>query len=474
MILRYRIACGTWVLLLPFTATAVKTPDQFLVQERAHVVSVEMMDAHGKLVAQGSGIALGEDQVITTCDVAGKGKDARVRWSGRSFKAKLRDAQADRNLCRMIATGMRAPPLELGTAQKLRTRQVVYAFGLPHEKTGGMLMGNGPHETKNRRGGMCPMCDGNDGRKMQEGRGRTPVLSEGTVSALRPYEGSRYALISVSLLPGFSGGGLFDDGGRLIGVLSPRQVEGEMLAFSLPVDWIIKPSAGAEDSPEPPATAAEESGLHYLNRALALENQAHWTELLNISQEAIKRDSSNAAAWFSAGIASANLNQHDRAVKAYREAIRHQLEYDEAWHRLGLAYSRLGEHENAIQAYADALRMQPGNAAAWYDLGNAYRELKRYAHAIHAYREALDINPLDADAWYNLGLTYDDLKLHDEAAAAYGETVRIQAGNASAWYNLGVDYAILGERNRMKSIYNQLLKLDPPRAEQYFNTYVLP
>ena len=466
------LASASFLPLLP--RASAKTPEQVFTEERGRIVSVDMLNARGELLAQGSGVALGADRVITTCDVAIRGESARVRWAGKVFKATPASLQAHLNLCRLRVAGMHAPALALGSAEKLRVGQPVNAIGLPHARLGGRLKGNSSEERRDGHDRVCPMCDESKATELQEEHRRDPILSEGTVAAMRPYAGSRYLRISAPLLPGFSGGGLFDEQGRLIGILSPQRVEGESLAFVLPSDWLGSPpemeARGSMDS----GSTDPGHGLAWLNQTLALEKKADWRRLLKLSQQEVRRNPSNVAAWFNVGIASCNLKQYSQAVNAYREAIRHHAGYADAWHKLGVAYANLKDYENASQAYEDALRMDPDNGEAWYDLGNTYHNLKKYAHTIHAYRHALRIDPENSRAWYKLGVTYDELKLHGEAVEAYRKTVVLQPENADAWYNLGVDYAILDERDRIREIYQTLRKLDPSRAERYFNTYILP
>lgn len=391
--------------LLSFPAVA-KTPEQILAQVSPSVVGVDVIDVHGKSIGQGSGVVIGEGQVITSCQGIKEGVKEAKKWqvhqSGRTFNAALQSAAPDRDLCQLNVSRLPAPRIALGTAKKLGVGQRIYAVGAP--------MGGAGQE------------------------GWKPILSEGMVSILRPYEGSQYVEISAATSPGASGGGLFDDQGRLIGILSRQSIEGQNLTFAMPVDWIAELAKPAQPVP----AATKKDGLNWLNRTFALEKKADWPGLLKLSQQEVKRDLTNAVAWFDVGIASAHLKQYSQAVHAFREAIRHQAEYDEAWHALGVAYANLKEYDNAIEAYGDAVRLQPENGEAWYDLGNAHYALKHHAHAIHAYREALRIQPENAAAWYNLGMTYQDLNLYGEAAEAYLETVRIQPENAEAWYRLGV------------------------------------
>jgi S1-C subfamily serine protease len=411
------------------------TPDQIFLQMWPSIVAVDMVDDRVKPIGPGSGVAIGADVVITVCEVVKEGKNGQVRRAGRIFKAMLQYAEPDLDLCQLKVPHLQAAPIALGTAKKLRAGQRVYAIGA-----------------------------------QGKGEGRKPILSEGVISSLRPSRGSQYIEISALIPPASSGGGLFDDQGRLIGILSRQFVEGQDLTFALPVDWI------SELAKEGPAASVptKKKGLNLHSHALALEKKADWRGLVKLSRQEVKRNPANAAAWFSLGVAFANLKQYDQAIPAYREAIRNEAEYGDAWHNLGVAYANLKDYDNAIQAYEDALRMQPDNAGIWYDLGNTYYNTKQYAYAVHAYRDAISIQSAYPDAWYRLGNTYDALKLYGESIEAYRETVRIQPENADAWYSLGLAYALLDERGKMREIYQALRKLDPARAEQYFNTYILP
>ena len=425
-------------LLLPSTAPGAgpeTVEARVLARVSPSVVGVSMTDALSNSVGEGSGVVIGHGRVITTCHVAGKGKNGYVVHSGKRYEAALQSAQPDLDFCLLNVPRLGAPSATLSSALNANTGQHVYAVG--------MSVDHDPPQ---------------------------PVLSKGVISSLRPYMRSHYMRISAPVPSAFSGGGLFDAHGALVGILSHPVGKGGNVTFVLPADWIGELPIKVQPGPE--MTKKDKSA--WLDRALALERSADWRGLLKLSQQEVSRHSGNAAAWFTLGMAFANLKQYEQAVQAYREAIRNHAEYGDAWHYLGVAYANLKDYDNAIQAYKDALSMQPENAQAWYDLGLVYGDRKQYAHAIHAYREALRLDAENEAAWYNLGMTYDDLKLYGEAVEAYNETVRIRPENGDAWYKLGVDYAILGERSRIREVYQALRKLDSKRAEQYFNTYILP
>lgn len=408
-------------------------------QVHESVVALEILNAKGKRVAEASGVAIGEGQVVTSCSAIQGGTSIQARGRGKSFKAVVHHKRQDLDLCQLSVADMGIPAVALGTANNLRVGVLVHAIAA------------------------------------SSGQNAQPTVSTAEISGLLPYEGSWYMRVSAVPSTGFQGAGLFNDAGKLVGIISRRGAEGQKLAFALPADWIKDMGLRDMEKQSSPASAhKKEGGLDWLNRSFALEKKGDWRGLLKLSQQQVSRDPHSAAGWFEVASACAHLKQYKQAVHAYREAIRNQASYGDAWHGLGTAYMHLKEYDHAARALRDAVRLQPDNAEAWYALGNAYYKSEQYPHAIHAYDQSLRFDPGNATAWYSLGKAYDELDLYGDAIDAYRETVRIEPKNVDALYSLGVDYAIAGERAEMRRIYSTLLPLDQTKAEQYFNTYILP
>lgn len=428
-------AIGGFLLASFSIVAAAEIPGQLAAVSRS-VVSVNLFDPHGNPGGGGSGVVIAKDRVVTSCFVIQKARNIEVAHPPSAFKALLQYALPDRGLCQLSVPHLPASPIAPGIGRKVRIGQHAYAVG-----------------GSERQGS---------------------AQSEVVISSTRPYGGSQYMRLGASLPAHFNGGGLFDEKGRLIGILSLRFIEGENFTFALPVEWLGELENQNPASPAGKVSGSSGGGLDWLSRAMAQEKQRDWMELLKISQHQLTHDPADAAAWFSVGVASRNLKLYNQAVHAYREAIRHHAEYAQAWHNLGNTYASLKEYDHAIHAYRDALLIEPDNDNTWYELGNVYYDLKQYAYAIDAYRKALRIQAENPNAWYNLGITYDGLGLYGESSEAYQQTVRIQPENADAWFHLGVAYARLGERRKVREIYQTLRKLSPARAESYFNTYILP
>ena len=464
---KYLAHAAGFALALASSLAVAIAPEQILQQASPSIVVVDISDIYGKSIGQRSGVVIDAGQVVTSCQEIQKDRNLQVWQSGSTFRARLQHSDTARDLCQLSVPQLRASPTILGTTQRLRVGQHVYAIGTA---------------------------------KDQE-----PDLSEGLVSSLRPYEGAQYIHTSAVIPPSSRGGGLFDGQGRLIGITTSQTIEGRDYSFALPVEWIRDLPKLAQVAR---AIPKKENRLDRLNRSIALEKKGSWQGLLKLSQQWTQSEPGNTAAWFSLGVAQAGLKQYDRAIRAYRESIRIRPEYADAWHNLGVAYFNLKQHTQGMHAYQEALRIQPEGAEAWrnlsaaysglkqpdqavhayrepvrtqpesadawYNLGNAYYDLQQYDQAVQAYRESLRIRPEYANAWYNLGVTYDELKQQEQAIRAYREALRIQPQYAMAWYDLGRIYYFQGEREKVLEIYQTLRRIDPARAEKYFNTLILP
>ncbi len=188
------------------------------------IVVVIAMDTHGKELAQGSGVVVSENTVATNCHVVSgaqliavrQAPNARARESYR-MKAKLTAQEADRDLCILFVAGLSdapaAVPVPLGNARDTSIGDEVYAIGAPY--------------------------------------GLELSLSRGIVSQLRGVGGTEAAPLiqsDVTVSPGSSGGGLFDQQGMLIGITTLK-ISGAGaggFSFAIPVEWVTKLSGSVE------------------------------------------------------------------------------------------------------------------------------------------------------------------------------------------------------------------------------------
>ncbi|MGH8761834.1 MAG: S1 family peptidase [Nitrosospira sp.] len=125
---------GSLLLALLSSLAIAKTPERILAQVSPSVVGIDVIDAHGKSIGRGSGVVIGEGQVITSCRGIKEAKKWQVHRSGVTFNATLQSAAPDRDLCQLNVPRLQAPDIALGTAEKLGVGQRIYAVGAPTER----------------------------------------------------------------------------------------------------------------------------------------------------------------------------------------------------------------------------------------------------------------------------------------------------------------------------------------------------
>ena len=204
------------------------------------VVVVKTLDASGKVKARGSGVLISSSKVVTNCHVVEGGVSYQVDLDNQLVSATLYAENGDKDICLLDAKGLEGKQAQLGKAADLKVGDPVYAVGAP--------------------------------------KGLELSLSLGIVAQLW---GGPPPLIqtSVAISPGWSGGGLFDGEGRLVG-LTTFYLEGRKnLTFAIPVEWIgdIKPI----HKPAP----VNHSQTEWFWRSLALQERRDRRGLLDWSQK---------------------------------------------------------------------------------------------------------------------------------------------------------------------------------------------
>ena len=216
------------LLAVPMGAFAL-TPAELFAKVSPSVWRIRSYDKEGLPMGIGSAVVVGPGQLITNCHVLRKASRFVVAREKLSFPGTLEFWDTARDLCQVKAAIGDAPAVALADSAALTIGQNVYALGSP--------------------------------------AGFELTLSAGLVSSLRRDAAERLTLIQTSapISPGSSGGGLFDDSGRLVGVTTMISSErnAQNLNFALPTEWVRElPQRHAEARqraaapPAPPAVAA--------------------------------------------------------------------------------------------------------------------------------------------------------------------------------------------------------------------------
>jgi TonB family protein len=178
------------------------------------VVTIETYDATGTRIGLGSGVVIAAGEIATNCHVLQDSATVLVKKEGRSSPAFLRFSDKARDVCQLQAsqaTAFTRPVVGVLAMEDLRVGRRVYAIGAP--------------------------------------RGLELTLSDGLISGLRQSPTGSIQLIQTTapVSPGSSGGGLFDQEARLVGITTFILKESQNLNFAVPASWVVQLSTRQAD-----------------------------------------------------------------------------------------------------------------------------------------------------------------------------------------------------------------------------------
>jgi tetratricopeptide (TPR) repeat protein len=343
------------------------------------VVTVVAHDESGAVAGQGSGVAVAAERVATNCHVVRDAHRLTVQHAGGERAAQWTRADRSRDLCLLDVAGLAAAPARIRPLAELAVGERVHAVGNP--------LGFGLS------------------------------VASGLISHFAEIGGERVILTSAPQSPGSSGGGLFDDEGRLVGLSTSVLTAGQNINVALPAEWIdALGERGVAPAPRPVAPGPEP---RWIGDANALMTAAAWPQL-----------EAHALAWRTAQPTSAlanvllamALDLQDRtqdAERALREALRLDERNANAWSRLARILRRADRHDEAERALARALEIHPDFSEAHADRAAWLLEDGRAEQALPYIERALASDPHTLQYWQLLGSIRHALGQPDEARRAY-------------------------------------------------------
>ena len=234
-------------------------------------------------VTLGSAVLLGGERLVTNCHVTATAQSSQVIHNGRSWRAEVAAQDTKHDLCTLRAAGIagNAPV----AATSLTVGQKVFAAGFPG--------------------------------------GNQFAVTAGHIVALHDYDEAEVIQVSSPFDYGASGGGLFDEDGRLIGILTFKARVGGEFHFALPITWaknLERPEIKRGSGETLPFWQQSYAKQPYFLRSVSLEAARKWEALAALAEQWIKDSPTNPVAWTALGTAFRHLRRSDEALLAFGEA----------------------------------------------------------------------------------------------------------------------------------------------------------
>jgi tetratricopeptide (TPR) repeat protein len=297
------------------------------------VAEIEAFDNH-KMIARGTGFFINSTGLLATNAHLIKGAaDVIAKLpSGAFYQLRtFRSVDDAADIAILQFDGNETPCIKgIGNSDELETGDKVYAIGNP--------------------------------------RGLLSTVSEGNVSnPRRPINGRIFIQFTSPISPGSSGGGLFNESGRAVGVTAAVQKgeDNQNLNFAVPINDLTAVIGGQGN--------------------IRPGSPAHW-----VAQ----------------GSLADNRRQWDQAIAYYSQAIQLDPSYADAYIGLAGDYYEKGQYELEVKNSERAVQLDPGNADACYYLGTAYEDIGQLDKAIGQYLTTLKLDPNYKDALRDLALVY--------------------------------------------------------------------
>lgn len=298
------------ILLLCLTTSALAIPRSDLLNKvTKHVVKVRVALTNGS-VGRGSGVVVAKDRIVTNCHVVANAASISVNAGGVSYTATSITPDWYHDICLVKVEGLNAPIVTIGKSENLEYEQSVFTVGYPNLST-------------------------------------TPSSTFGYVKGLLPMDDSVIIRASSTFKRGESGGGLFDDTGNLVGLITLKSPGKHAYYYNMPVKWVQAllhqpvQAVNAEPSPAFWATKADQWPLFM--QVVQPYLTGDWNALMEVATKWTRGEPNNAEAWFY--LAAAEYATHDTVnAEAHMRKVTAMI----AQHTQAITYLDLMAEEHGI------------------------------------------------------------------------------------------------------------------------------
>lgn len=309
---------GVTIGLATASASLAMTTDELMQQVSQHVVKVQVGLANGGY-GLGSGVVVAPDQVVTNCHVVANAVSVSINAKYENFSATALKPDWHHDLCILKVPGLNVPAVSIGSSEQLKYEQPVYTVGFA---------------------GVSPRPNG----------------MSGFIKGLYPLDDSVVVRASNTFRLGDSGGGMFDEAGNLVGIITVKSPGHNAFYYNMSVEWVKrlleKPEQSIVSESELPFWAEAQEKWPYFMKIVQPLKTENWQELNNIATQWSEKEPANTEALFYRAVAEYSLKDSLDAEQHFNQVIASNSNNSSALYYLALIAEENGKHIEALNMVA--------------------------------------------------------------------------------------------------------------------------
>lgn len=284
---------------LATSALAVPT-DAMLDKMTKHVVKVHVAFADGSN-GTGSGVVIAKDRIVTNCHVVANASNISVSVGDQTYTANAITPDWYHDVCLVTVDGLDAPIAKIGVSKNLAYEQSVFAIGYPKLST-------------------------------------EPSRTLGSVKELLAMDDSVVVRASSTFKRGQSGGGLFDDAGNLVGVITLKSPGKQVYYYHMPVEWVQalldQPEQVINAKAAPAFWATKSNEWPFFMQVVHPYLTGNWTVLLSVAKNWVAQEPNNNEALFYLAAAEYAIDDRHRAEMHLKKVMTINPQHSQAKYQL--------------------------------------------------------------------------------------------------------------------------------------------
>ena len=309
---------GTLFCISTATPSLAVPVDELVAQISQHVVKVQVALANGGY-GLGSGVVIAPDQVVTNCHVVANAVSASINSNGENYNVSALKPDWHHDLCILKVAGLNLPVAGMGSSEKLQYEQAVYSVGYAS---------------------FSPRANG----------------TSGFIKGLYNKDDSVVVRASNTFRLGDSGGGLFDESGKLVGIITVKSPGHNAYYYHMPVEWVQallnKPEQSIVSSSALPFWAESADKWPLFMRIVQPLKTENWAELNQLATTWCEKEPDNTEALFYKALAQYSLKNEMYAEQDFKRVLAKNDKHSSALYYLALIAEHNGKHMEALSRVA--------------------------------------------------------------------------------------------------------------------------